>query len=700
MGIYLTALERSTTFHVFADVLSAASRLLTPTFSESALARVDVDAVGLALYVAVQAIAGALLGVVLSRTPWRSRAILRAVALGVGLALADGVGLSALWRHRGLPAALGWALVGGAAGVGAVAAALAGRIATLLPARARALLAALLPLAIVGASALTLVGARRAPGRPAGQIVDSPARVPGAKVAIIALDGLDGRLVDDALAQGRLPNLRALIARGVRGDLRSIRPPKSPVVWTSVVTGVLPKTHGIVDFVVRREGQRIPVTSNLRRSPALWNLAGPAGFTVGFVNWYVTWPAESVAGAIVSDRADFAALPDRVFPAELTAAIDSARADVDARPERDVARFTDLPGDYAAWSATQWGQVRRSLAILDGVVRHDLVTLASAEVVLGRGQPDLAAFYFRGTDNTQHLFWKHRLAARRASWAGLLYGNIDSTEVKALAPVIDRYYDFADEMLGRILSRLDPQTAVLVVSDHGFLTNNERGRWYNANRLLAAAGLCVLAPNSGGVAESTSSAVLDPEPPSVAARRLLRAGGAAGAEGKAALGRARDVLAGARTDRGEPVFRSLALGEDEHGPRLAVVFADRLAGRAVRLGNVDVPVEEFLEPEGHSGDHRMNGFILAAGPPFRHGRIDGARAVDLAPTVLCLLGAPAALDMEGVVLVDLFDPAWRSAHPVRYVRTYGTRETLESSAIATDADDRIREELRALGYIN
>jgi hypothetical protein len=74
--------------------------------------------------------------------------------------------------------------------------------------------------------------------------------------------------------------------------------------------------------------------------------------------------------------------------------------------------------------------------------------------------------------------------------------------------------------------------------------------------------------------------------------------------------------------------------------------------------------------------------------------------VDIAPTVLYLVGAPAALDMEGVVLVDLLDASWRAAHPVRYVRTYGTREVVEHSAIATDADDRIREELRALGYIN
>ena len=54
----------------------------------------------------------------------------------------------------------------------------------------------------------------------------------------------------------------------------------------------------------------------------------------------------------------------------------------------------------------------------------------------------------------------------------------------------------------------------------------------------------------------------------------------------------------------------------------------------------------------------MNGLLVAAGPPYLAGeRVDGSRVVDLAPTVLHLLGAPVGRDMEGVVLTDLLDPA-------------------------------------------
>ena len=483
----------------------------------------------------------------------------------------------------------------------------------------------------------------------------------------------------------------------MRGDLRSIRPPKSPVVWTSVVTGVLPGVHGITDFVVHRDGERIPVTSNLRRVPALWNLADDLGFRCAFVNWYVTWPAEPTRGVIISDRVDLPGLPHRVFPEELTSTVDSVRSTVDAQSDRDIERFTRGLADFDAWRAARWGQVRRSLRILDDVVRHDLITLETARAVIHGNQPELTALYFRGNDNTQHLFWKYRLADRDDRMANALFDELPAEDVEALAHVVDRYYDFIDSLVGRTVAMLHPETALLVLSDHGFLTSNERSRWFHVNRLLAEGGFATLTPDAGGAADSATSAVWDPVEPTIDARRLLRAGGAADND---ALRRARDFLEGLRTDADEPLFVSTALGKDELGPRLAVVFARRLEGDYAVINGAALPKSEFHIPEGHSGDHRMNGFLLAAGAPFREGeRVEGARVVDIAPTVLHMLGAPVARDMEGIALTGLLREDWNREHPVRYVATYGQRESADREVIATDADERIREELRALGYL-
>jgi predicted AlkP superfamily phosphohydrolase/phosphomutase len=695
-GTFLFAMERSPTFNIFADVLNAAFRVLGTKLPEALVVRLDSEPVAACAYVG----GGALLGAACGAAVGRAGSAARVVLIGLLLAAAEAAVLGPVWRHRALSPVVGAGLVATAGLAGAFSAWLAGALVVRrLGARAAAVLAAAVPAACAAAIAVTVAVSSAGPRRPAGAVVDAPLRAAsGVKLAIVGIDGLDWALVDRAVAEGRMPNLARLLADGCRGPLRSIRPPKSPVVWTSVATGMLPSVHGILDFVVRREGQRIPVSGNLRRVPALWNLAETCGFTVAFVNWYVTWPAEDVAGAMISDRADYEGLERRVAPESLTAAVDSARAAIDARDDRDIARFTRISGSFAQWREGQWGQVERALRILDDVVRHDLLTLEAARVALRSGQPDLTALYFRGNDNTQHLFWKYRFADSGGPLPGLLWQDLDPDEVRALATVVDRYYDFADELLGEALAMLEPDTAVLLLSDHGFLTNNERSRWYHANRVLVAAGLAVPSPGLAGGVDPAASLVLDPSPPTTDARRVLRPGGAAG-DTAAALARARDLLAAARTDAGDGVFESLVIGVDSEGPLLEAVFRSTLSGERARLGEADVPVGEFTVPEGHSGNHRMNGLLVAAGPPFRPAaRVGGARVVDIAPTVLHALGAPAARDMEGVVLTQLFDEEWLAAHPVRYVESFGQRTT-EGDAIPTDADERIREELEALGYI-
>ncbi len=701
-GGVLLLLERSPTFHVFADVLNAAFRVLAARLPEAQLVRLDTEGVATAIYVGGHALLGAGLGAVLPVALSRMSTGFRRILLGLLLLLIDALVLGTVWKHRGLSLTLGSGLVLAAATAATLTAAVIGTILSrLVPGATRRGLAVALPLGVVIASAITLGAAVSGPPRPDGRTLAYPRREPtDVRVAILGVDGLDGILVDEAIAAGRMPNLARLIAAGTRGDLRSIRPPKSPVVWTSIATGMLPSVHGITDFVVRRDGRSIPVTGNLRRSPALWDMAALADFDVAFVNWYVTWPAEEVPGVMISDRVDFDGLGERVYPESLLARVEAARARVEARPDRSVARFTELGERFDGWRARRWGQVRRSLNVLDDVVRHDLVTLETAREALADGQPDLTAMYFRGNDNTQHLFWKYRLATRSGErLSDFFYDDLNPEDVEQLAEVVDLYYDFADEMIGEAIALLEPNTAVLLLSDHGFLANNERSRWWNPNPILEAAGLCRLTLGAGGAADPATSRVLDSRPPSVERRRILRAGEAT-EDPEADLEIARAALASARTEAGDPVFRRVEASADAEGPFLVAVFEDRPAGDTVRIGDRETNVGSFTVPEGHSGDHRMNGFLLAVGGPFRPGdRVEGARALDIAPTVLHLIGAPAGRDMEGSVLLDLFDPQWLNDHPVRYVESYGTRETTDAEAIETGADDRIREELKALGYI-
>ncbi len=101
-----------------------------------------------------------------------------------------------------------------------------------------------------------------------------------------------------------MPNLAQLVREGTSGILETIRPPLSPLIWTSMMTGVSPLDHGILDFVQfdPKTGAKEPITSSLRRAPAIWNMASSAGKRVASLGLWATYPAEPVNGTIVSDR--------------------------------------------------------------------------------------------------------------------------------------------------------------------------------------------------------------------------------------------------------------------------------------------------------------------------------------------------------------------------------------------------------------
>ena len=126
----------------------------------------------------------------------------------------------------------------------------------------------------------------------------------GRPVIFIGLDGADWQLLDDYIAAGAMPNLARLVREGTSGVLDTIRPPLSPLIWTSMMTGVSPLDHGILDFVQfdPKTGAKEPITSSLRRAPAIWNMASDGGKRVAALGLWATYPAESVNGTIVSDR--------------------------------------------------------------------------------------------------------------------------------------------------------------------------------------------------------------------------------------------------------------------------------------------------------------------------------------------------------------------------------------------------------------
>ena len=54
--------------------------------------------------------------------------------------------------------------------------------------------------------------------------------------------------------------------------------------------------------VNEKTGEQLPVTSQMRKVKALWNILSDAGKRTDVVGWWATWPAETINGTIVSDH--------------------------------------------------------------------------------------------------------------------------------------------------------------------------------------------------------------------------------------------------------------------------------------------------------------------------------------------------------------------------------------------------------------
>ena len=138
---------------------------------------------------------------------------------------------------------------------------------------------------------------------------------------VIGIDGATWDVIDPMIANGELPNMASLKARGAWGPLITVGPQVSPVVWTSFSTGQFGRSHGILDFVYPYQtGPKRPVQSTERQVPALWNLVSEAGGKVGVVGYFATYPADEVNGVMVSDRS-WQRQPDADYPVDALAPI-------------------------------------------------------------------------------------------------------------------------------------------------------------------------------------------------------------------------------------------------------------------------------------------------------------------------------------------------------------------------------------------
>jgi predicted AlkP superfamily pyrophosphatase or phosphodiesterase len=345
---------------------------------------------------------------------------------------------------------------------------------------------AIATVALVLLAASPACGDREEPERKAVAAPSEPASSPVTRpLLLLGIDGATWAVMDPLLKAGRLPNFSRLVERGVRAPLQTFEPTLSPLIWTTIATGFAPARHGIEGFTapVAGGGETALVTSNMRKTKALWNVLPEHGRSVGVVGWWATYPAEEVDGFVISDQASTlrgenyrAALdlkgrgpegpdPGRTWPAALAVELEGALT-LPAKVAPEVLRrFLDLPPDrLAAVAGGELVDKEDIFSIFKFAFLIDRSFVESGLAAAAKRRPDALMIYLNGLDAAEHHFWKYREPER--------FAGVAPDDAARFGGVIDEYYIYMDEVLGRFLE-LYPleESMVMVVSDHGHEAN-------------------------------------------------------------------------------------------------------------------------------------------------------------------------------------------------------------------------------------
>jgi len=287
------------------------------------------------------------------------------------------------------------------------------------------------------------------------------ARGVAGRVAIFAIDGADWDLLSELSADGRIPNIRALIQGGTTASLQTIQPTVSPLVWASVATGLPPDRHGVIDFIDQKD--KSPVDSATRRSPAIWDIAEAFGRQTVAVNWWTAWPAKS---GVVTYDTPVTLQADAIYPPQLAQRIADLDVPVTTIQAPQIRRFlniTDAEYDAAVASRNPADPINMFREVLAKTWTDHRVAVNLYQ----QQTPLLLMVNYEGADVVNHLFAPYHPPYRQ---------GISQTEFRKYWPVAANYYAELDRLIGEWMKVLSDDTTVMIVSAHGFHWRQNRPR--------------------------------------------------------------------------------------------------------------------------------------------------------------------------------------------------------------------------------
>ena len=457
------------------------------------------------------------------------------------------------------------------------------------------------------------------------------------RAMIIGLDCAEPSLVLGRF-RDQLPTLSALADAGAYGRLESVVPPITVPAWSCMMSSRTPGDLGIYGFRNRADHSYdglFIANGAAVKEPRLWDIVGRRGMRSIVLGVPGTFPVRPLNGVMVSCFLTPSTQSQYTFPPAL-------RNEVE-----------DVVGEYL-FDCTEFRTEDKD-DLLRQIYEMTDKRFALADHFLSTKPWELFAMVEMGTDRIHHGFWKDMDAAHRKHVPGGAYEQA----------ILD-YHIHVDGLLANLLRHADDETAVLVVSDHGAKRMDGGIR---INEWLRQEGLLELQREPEG-RSSTRDCGIDWSRTKVWAEGGYYSRVFLNVEGREPEGtipaadyeRFRDELieriSAIPDDQGRPIPTRVFRPEDVYpeikgvAPDLIVHFGD-LYWRAVGTVGGDEGIYTFDNDTGpDDANHAQHGMFILRAPGVEPGLREGAHLLDVAPTVLELLGQPVPPAMRGASLLE------------------------------------------------
>lgn len=291
------------------------------------------------------------------------------------------------------------------------------------------------------------------------------------KVLLIGWDAADWKIIHQFIDTGKMPNMAKFVEQGVIGNLATLYPALSPMLWTSIATGKRPFKHGIRGFIEPdpHSGGVRPITNISRKTKAIWNILGQSGKKSNVIGWWPSHPAEPINGVMVSNHYQRAIAPHGepwpVRPGTV-------------HPERLIGNLAALRVHPQELDTGLIMNFVPRLAEIDQEKNHRIENLAkiiadcttinkAATAIMHHEQWDFTAVYFDSIDHFCHGFINYH--PPRLPW-------VNEKDYELYKHIVESGYIYHDIMLGTLLDKAGDDSTVMLVSDHGFHSDHLRPR--------------------------------------------------------------------------------------------------------------------------------------------------------------------------------------------------------------------------------